>query len=109
MLPYPANSLYPMRGAVMICHHCGNEVKVGSFISRSDECANCASDVRCCLNCGNYDPYAHNKCREPQAEWVTDRERANFCDFFTPNRLNPVPRRDRAPDPRAAFDNLFKK
>jgi hypothetical protein len=93
----------------MICHHCGNELKVGRFISRSDECPKCASDVRCCLNCANYDPYAHNKCREPQAEWVTDRGRANFCDFFIPNSLNPVVRKDRAPDPRTAFDNLFKK
>ena len=66
----------------MICHHCGVELKFEGYIARSDECPRCSSDVHCCLNCYNYDPHAHNKCREPQAEWVTDREKANFCDFL---------------------------
>lgn len=93
----------------MICHHCSSELKVGGYISRSDECPHCASDIHSCLNCANYDPHAHNKCREPQAEWVTDRERGNFCDFFTPNKLSPGAVKNSAADPRAAFDNLFKK
>jgi hypothetical protein len=57
----------------------------------------------------NYDPHAHNKCREPQAEWVTDRERANFCDFFIPNNLNASAAGKPSADPRSAFDALFKK
>lgn len=93
----------------MICHHCSGELKVGGYISRSDECPQCGSDIHSCLNCANYDPHAHNKCREPQAEWVTDRERGNFCDFFTPNKLSPRAVKTSTADPRAAFDNLFKK
>ena len=94
----------------MICHHCGTELKVGGYISRSDECPRCSSDVHCCLNCDNYDQHAHNKCREPQAEWVTDREKANFCDFFIPNNLRPTSAfKSPAADARSAFDSLFKK
>jgi hypothetical protein len=94
----------------MICHHCRGELKVGGYISRSDECPQCGSDVHCCLNCDNYDPYAHNKCREPQAEWVTDREKANFCDFFIPNSLSAsAATSSPVRDARSAFDNLFKK
>ncbi len=38
------------------------------------------------LHCGhNYpfiDPAAHNQGREPQADWVKEKEMANFCDYF---------------------------
>ena len=94
----------------MICHHCRSELKTGRFISRTDECPQCGSDVHACLNCDNYDSHAHNKCREPQAEWVTDRERANFCDFFAANRLSAsAAAGSPVADARSKFDSLFKK
>jgi hypothetical protein len=95
----------------MICHSCHSEIKIEGYISRTDECPKCATDVHCCLNCLNYEPSAHNRCREPQAEWVSDREKPNFWDFFTPNKLMPSGKgpRDAATDAKSAFDNLFKK
>src|SRR5438132_420128 len=99
-----------MVGEVMICHQCRGELTIEGFISRADECPQCGADIHCCLNCTSYDPHAHNKCREPQAEWVTDREKANFCDFFTPNKLTASgTARGTSSNPRSAFDNLFKK
>jgi hypothetical protein len=83
-------------------------LKIEGYISRTEECPNCGADVHSCLNCENYDPHAHNKCREPQAEWVTDREKANFCDFFIANKLSAAAKSS-AQDPRSSFDNLFKK
>ncbi|MFP5263254.1 MAG: hypothetical protein ACLGJB_15235 [Blastocatellia bacterium] len=95
----------------MICHSCKNEISAEGFISRSDECSHCGADLHCCLNCVNYDPYAHNRCREPQAEWVSNREKANFCDFFVPAKIASAggPKKATADDAKAAFDNLFKK
>lgn len=93
----------------MTCHQCQRELKIEGHIARTDECPHCGADIHCCLNCANYDPHAHNKCREPQAEWVTDREKANFCDFFIPNTLSSGTVKNPASDPRSAFDNLFKK
>ena len=93
----------------MICHHCRGELTLEGYVSRGDECPRCGSDIRCCLNCTNYDPHAHNKCREPQAEWVTDREKGNFCDFFIANNLSPGAAKSPDADPRSAFDSLFKK
>jgi hypothetical protein len=29
-----------------------------------------------------YDPKNYNECKEPSAEVVKEKERANFCDFF---------------------------
>ena len=64
----------------MICHLCKGEVVIKDRIARTAECPTCNADVHCCLNCVNYDTSAHNRCRESQAEWVSDRERANFVD-----------------------------
>src|SRR5262249_21236790 len=74
------NDGFVMTGSrTMLCHHCKAEIKVQGKVFRSEECPSCGYDVYCCLNCSNYDPSAHNRCREPLSEWVSDREKANFC------------------------------
>src|SRR5215831_8932141 len=70
----------------MNCHHCGSEIKVERFVGRTDECHKCGSDLHSCVNCANYDTTLSNRCREPNTEWIPDREKANFCDFFTPSK-----------------------
>lgn len=93
----------------MICHACKNAFQIEGFISRTSECPHCSADVHCCLNCDHYDPAAHNRCREPKADWVTDREKANFCDWFRPNKLAAASKaKDTRVDARRAFDSLFK-
>ncbi len=34
--------------------------------------------------CKFYDPTLQNKCKEPIADDVYNKERANFCDYFLP-------------------------
>ena len=61
------------------------------------------------LNCRLHDSGANNQCREPQAEWVTDKDKANFCEFFEfldasqPGRASG----SGLGGARAAFDALF--
>lgn len=94
----------------MICHHCKQEIKLEGPVSRADECPHCAADIHCCLNCLHYDPSMSNRCREPQAEWVSDREKGNFCDFFTPNKSAAAGGFAKpGASARDAFDSLFKK
>jgi hypothetical protein len=93
----------------MICFSCGTELNLKGKIYRTDVCPKCDADVHCCLNCDNYDISAHNKCLEPQAEWVADREKANFCDFFTGNKKTETPIVKQRDSARLDFDNLFKK
>jgi len=62
------------------------------------------------LNCRLYDEYAQNKCREPSAERVDDREKNNFCEFFTLQESRDVGSRVRdREEARAKLDALFKK
>jgi len=80
-----------------------------SKISRNDSCDQCHSDLHVCKNCSFHDVTVHNQCRETQAEWVTDRERANFCDYFAPTETRAGASSGTAAlDARSAFDSLFK-
>ena len=91
------------------CHACGNRVEVGREVGRRDECPSCHADLRCCLNCRFYDAAAPKQCREPQAELVREKAKANFCDYFRfADRSGPGPS-DGASNARKALDDLFRK
>ena len=51
------------------------------------------------------------QCAEPQAEWVVDKERANFCEFFVFTRSGEAPRGASASrrSGRDQWDKLFRK
>ena len=51
--------------------------------SRYEECGKCRADLHACLGCRHYDPAAADACREDRADFTLDKDRANFCDFFT--------------------------
>jgi hypothetical protein len=95
----------------MGCFSCNAaiELAAGERIGFRDTCEECNTDLHACLNCIHYDSNAYNQCRETNAEWVSDRERANRCDYFVyGDRSNDSAsaEHDRA---RTDLDNLFKK
>jgi len=102
-------------GGMRVCHHCGRELHVATTVERTSSCPHCSSDLKCCLNCRLHDPGANNQCREPQAEWVTDKDKSNFCEFFefreTSTLSQPGMGGARSDPERArdAFDALFSK
>ena len=63
-----------------------------------------------CLNCSFYDPSKNNQCSEPQAEWVRDKEAANYCDYYRPNPGVRAGSRgpSKADDAKKKFDSLFR-
>ena len=65
------------------CFACGQELKMLERIGRSETCARCHTDLHCCRNCEFYDTTSYNECREPQAERVLEKEKSNFCDYFS--------------------------
>lgn len=64
------------------CFHCGSELSYPERIGLREECPKCHEDVHCCRNCQFYDSKVYNECREPQAEVVREKERANHCEYF---------------------------
>ena len=86
------------------------ELSLGRAISRRDECLFCHADLYCCLNCRFYDPAAAKQCREPAAELVKDKNRANYCDYFTFDELRAAgTQAGEVENSRKALDDLFKK
>lgn len=98
----------------MVCHNCGREIKIIGKVQRRDECPHCDADMHCCKNCRFFDPGKNNQCTETQADYVKDKLKSNFCEYFEPNKRVPLTSRGGAQavqrdDVRKAFDNLFKK
>jgi len=91
------------------CFACGTavELRTGERVGFRDECPRCRADLHVCRNCSHHDPGAYNECREPGAERVADRERANRCDWFAP-RQGPAGAGAQS-DARARLEGLFKK
>ena len=52
-------------------------------VPRAACCERCGADLRCCLNCRFHESSAYNECLEPSAERVLEKDRANFCDYFS--------------------------
>lgn len=95
----------PSQTMNMQCWKCGAELKNLLLpFSRYEECSVCKADLHVCLACRHYDPNLNDGCREDRAEFVLDKDKANFCDYF---RANPKPHvsRDNA-EARAARARL---
>lgn len=92
----------------VFCFSCQKVNQIlGSQVGRRDECQFCKADLHVCKDCNHYDPKAYNECKEPAADVVKDKERSNFCDYFSAKATGAVV--DEKAKLRAAAEALFKK
>jgi hypothetical protein len=94
------------------CWKCGETIQLaaGNRIGSRDTCPRCDADLHSCRNCDFYDPSKNNQCSEPQAEWVRDKEAANYCDYYRPcaKARGVAPGPSKADAAKKRFDSLFK-
>ena len=92
------------------CWKCGHVIDLppGSRVGSRDACPQCDRDLHSCRNCNFYDPSKNNQCSEPQAEWVRDKEAANYCDYYRPNPVLSAKSSSPASAAKKKFDSLFK-
>jgi rRNA maturation protein Nop10 len=90
-----------------ICSFCGNKIEILDKVNRRDTCPACGRDLHCCWQCRFYDESSYNACREPQAERVLDKEKANFCDYF--EYAGKVPLTGKKQEHISKLEGLFKK
>jgi hypothetical protein len=100
-----------LHATAMFCFSCNTEIELsaGGRVGFRDECENCASDLHVCKNCAFYDPSAYNECREPNAERLLDRDRANRCDYFSTNEERGADGSQALQGAKNDLDSLFKK
>src|ERR1700728_3913511 len=102
----------PPRGVMahnLVCWKCGADLAALPLpLSRRDACARCRAELHVCRMCVDYDEHVAKKCREPIAEEVSDKTRANFCDYFAPRPAAYVaPETAAAERARAELARLF--
>ncbi len=74
------------RSIDMQCWKCGIELKNLLLpFSRYEECSACKCDLHCCIACKSYDLSVSDSCHEDRADFVLDKDKANFCDYFKAN------------------------
>jgi hypothetical protein len=68
----------------LVCWKCGASLDgLPVPLGRREDCPQCRADLHVCLMCAFYDPAVSRSCREPIADEVGDKQRANFCGYFT--------------------------
>ncbi len=67
---------------VYLCHKCHSEWTSVDPPTRKDLCYLCHSPIHACLNCKFYDTARSKQCVLDEAELVTEKDKANFCEYF---------------------------
>lgn len=92
----------------LVCWKCGASIEdLPLPLGRRDECPACHAEVHVCKMCRFYDLRVAKACREPMAEEVKDKERANFCDWFQPRPNAHQPGEDGSGAAKAGLEALF--
>ena len=91
------------------CFRCGASLAAMSLpLSRQDECPECSVYLHVCRMCKDFDPSVPRQCREDGAEDVTEKDRVNFCDWFSPSETAfDAVGKDQADSARQSLDTLF--
>jgi hypothetical protein len=96
-----------------MCWYCGSPITGPEPLGRSLRCDQCGKDLRVCRHCRFYLPGSRGDCSESQAEPEPDKERGNFCDWFSldPRFRSPTAGEQRgqkaASSAKSAFEDLF--
>lgn len=88
------------------CWHCGQLLTSNDF-ARESRCPACSKPTYCCRNCARYAKDKPNDCAEPIADWVSDKERSNFCGYFEPAKREQASKQD-ADELLRAAQSLFE-
>lgn len=80
-------------------------------VGRRDECPQCHADLHVCLNCQFYDSAVYNECHESNADRVLEKDKSNYCDYFSvaPTPGTTVSTANPIDEARRKLESLFKK
>lgn len=72
-----------MTSTTPVCWKCGASLEAQPLpLGRLAECGACHAELHVCRQCLYFDTGKASQCREPVAEEVQDKTRANFCGYF---------------------------
>ena len=92
-----------------MCPFCNADLSAVTEVYRSSKCPSCGNDLKICRNCKFYEPSSHFECRETVTERVSDKDSANFCDWFRFDaKKGPAADLTKKKAAKDAFSSLFK-
>ena len=90
------------------CWNCGKQLDgIILPMSRREICSSCHADLHSCKMCVHFRDEGRGDCMEERAEWISDRERANFCDYFSPSKDAYSGQSDKSAEAKAKLAALF--
>ncbi len=92
---------------VLTCWSC-NERREFEELHRGDYCTHCDADLKCCKQCRHYDANTSAECKEPMAEHVYKKERANFCAYYSVRVLDNDATESEIEKAKSKLNDLFK-
>ena len=107
-MTHPRPGRYAQR-TMKLCWFCGTETLIEGKIPRKEVCAKCKIALKCCKNCRFFDTSAPKQCRETAAEFVSDKDGANFCEYLEFVERESHGTGIQGDKSRNKFDSLFKK
>lgn len=91
----------------LACWQCGASLDdLPQPLGRRATCPACGAELHVCRQCRHYDTAKAKQCREPAADEVREKSRANFCEWFQAAAV-PAAADGLKPGARAALDALF--
>ena len=92
----------------LVCWKCGMDLScLPQPLGRRAACTSCHAELHVCRMCRHFDTGKAKQCREPMAEEVKDKVRANFCEWFQAKDDAFAPSEGVKSDARSALDALF--
>jgi len=76
-------------------------------LARHEECPHCQAQLHVCRMCVFFDTAVAQQCREPVADPVSDKQRANFCGYFQINPHAFTASSDQTTESARKLDALF--
>lgn len=61
------------------------------------------------MTCRFYEEGAYNSCREPRAERVVEKDKANFCEYFEFRDSQVEQIKSKAQEAKRKLDEIFGK
>ncbi len=92
----------------LICWNCGESLNdIPRPISRHANCSACFEVLHCCRMCAHYLPDKRPYCDDDRTDPPTEKETANFCDYFKPTNRFTASEATRSHRARSDLDALF--
>jgi len=109
----PKSPQMPGFGRVIKCASCGRKLAMElEDVSYTSLCPHCSADLHTCRNCVFFNPSSRFECEQPVPGRVVPKDKRTDCEFFqirsTVEKIVSSTTQ-RVVDPRAAFENLFKR